>query len=188
MTTTTSPADSPGYQARRVERLGVDPGVRGERIVHELDGMLAPVDPARLLDTGRALWNAWTSDPARAVPDILLGLDAGGIPPTFTLALAAGLPYRLAWKLDLALPHKQSFAEPHARRTDVFTYARFAGQTVLVVDDEITTGRTAANLTAMLRAAGATVAGIVCLVEDTTGGGRALLDALGVPLCTLTSL
>jgi adenine phosphoribosyltransferase len=184
-TTATTPT---GYQARRVDRLGVEPGMRGERIVHELDGMLAPVEPARLLATGRDLWAAWIGDPDHVSPNILLGLDAGGIPPTFTLALAADLPYRLAWKLDLDLPHKNVFAEPHARRTDVFTYAEFAGQRVLVVDDEITTGRTAANLTAMLRAAGAEVVGIVCLVEDTTGGGRALLDELGVPLCTLTRL
>lgn len=187
MTTTTASTAS-GYRARRVERLGVDPGMRGERIVHELDGMLAPVEPARLLTTGRDLWNSWISDPAHQTPDILLGLDAGGIPPTFTLALAADLPYRLAWKLDLDLPNKNVFAEPHARRVEVFTYAEFAGQKVLVVDDEITTGRTVANLMAMLRAAGAQVVGVVCLVEDSTGGGRALLDELGVPLCTLTSL
>jgi adenine phosphoribosyltransferase len=185
MTTTSTVS---GYRARRVARLGIEPGMRGERIVHELDGMLAPVEPARLLATGRDLWSAWINDPAHESPDILLGLDAGGIPPTFTLALAADLPYRLAWKLDLDLPDKNVFAEPHARRTDVFTYAEFTNQKVLVVDDEITTGRTAANLTAMLRAAGAQIVGVVCLVEDTVGGGRALLDELGVPLCTLTSL
>ncbi|MEC3980840.1 phosphoribosyltransferase family protein [Amycolatopsis sp. H20-H5] len=190
MTTPTSTSTNIrlGYRAQRVERLGVEPGMRDERIVHELDGMLAAVKPARLETIGRDLWSAWTADPGHGRPDLLLGLDAGGIPPTMALALAADLPYRLAWKLDLALPHKQKFAEPHARRTDVFTYAEFAGLRLLVVDDEITTGHTAANLVAMLRAAGAVVAGIVCLVEDSTGGGRARLAEIGVPLCTLTTL
>lgn len=188
MTTSTSANTGSGYRAQRVNRLRVEAGIRDERIVHELDGMLEAVEPARLLDTGRDLWSTWIGDPVHETPDVLLGLDAGGIPPTMALALAAALPYRLAWKLDLDLPHKRTFAEPHARRTDVFTYAEFAGQRVLVVDDEITTGHTAANLTVMLRTAGAEVVGIVCLVEDTTGGGRARLAEIGVPLCTLTTL
>lgn len=55
---------------------------------------------------------------------------------------------------------------------------------MLIIDDEITTGETAGNLIAVLRDAGAIVAGVACLVEDTSGGAR--LE--GVPLCTLTRL
>lgn len=189
--TTTASADAAGsgYRAERVPRLGVPGEVRGERVVHELDGIRRPVNPDRLTEVGAQLWQAWTgSAPDQPVPDLLLGLDAGGIPPAFALAAAAGLPYQLAWKLNLNLPGKLVFSEPHARRTDVYLYADVEGRTVLLVDDEVTTGRTLTNLTHVLRGAGARVLGAVCLVEDRTGGGRALLAQHDVPLCALTTL
>ena len=176
------------YQARRVRRLGVAPQTRDIRVVHELDGILDQVYPATLLRAGGALWEAWRCHPAFAAPDVLLGLDAGGILPTIAVALASDLPYRLAWKLDLDLPHKRRFTEPHARRTDVFTYGDLSGARVLIVDDEITTGNTLSNLVTVLRDAAVEVTGIACLVEDTTGNARPPMESLGVPLCTLTQL
>lgn len=177
-----------GYQARRIRRLGVEAGVRDVRVVHALDGVLTEVDPGQLTAVGRTLWVAWRTTCPGGRPDLLLGLDAGGILPAVAVALASNLPYRLAWKVDLDLPHKQRFSEPHARRTHVFTYGDLAGRRVLLVDDEVTTGRTLAGLVRVLRDAGATVPGAVCLVEDTSGDGRRLLARQGVPLCTLTTL
>lgn len=177
-----------GYRARRARRLGVGHAAREVRIVHELDGILDPTHPMTLLRTGIALWQAWCRHPASTTPDLLLGLDAGGILPTVAVALASELPYRLAWKLDLDLPDKHRFTEPHARRTEVFTYGDLAGTRVLIVDDEITTGATLSNLVSVLREAGAEITGIACLIEDTTGNARSALQSLGVPLCTLTRL
>lgn len=184
---TTAPEEL-AYHARRVRRLGVPPQARDVRIVHELDGILDHVHPSTLLRTGSALWEAWSQRPEFTVPDVLLGLDAGGILPTIAVALASDLPYRLAWKLDLDLPHKRRFTEPHARRTDVFTYGDLAGARVLIVDDEITTGNTLANLITVLRGSAVEVTGVACLIEDTTGNARTLLESLGVPLCTLSRL
>jgi adenine phosphoribosyltransferase len=177
-----------GYRARRVRRLGVPARARDVRIVHELDGILDHVPPSALLRTGSALWEKWSAHPAFVPPDVLLGLDAGGILPTVAVALASEVPYRLAWKLDLELPAKNRFTEPHARRTDVFTYGDLAGARVLMVDDEVTTGRTIANLATLLQGRGVEVTGVACLVEDTCGDARGLLTSLGVPLCALTSL
>ncbi|EHK86493.1 phosphoribosyltransferase [Saccharomonospora azurea SZMC 14600] len=184
---TTVPEDL-AYQARRIRRLGVPPQTRDVRIVHELDGILDQVHPPALLRAGSALWEAWSRHPEFTAPDVLLGLDAGGILPTVAVALASDLPYRLAWKLDLDLPHKRRFTEPHARRTEVFTYGDLAGTRVLIVDDEVTTGNTLANLITVLRDSAVEVTGIACLIEDTTGNARPLLESLGVPLCTLTQL
>lgn len=184
---TTAPEDL-AYQARRVRRLGVPSQTRDIRIVHELDGILDQVHPSTLLRTGNALWEAWSRHSAFTAPDLLLGLDAGGILPTIAVALAGDLPYRLAWKLDLDLPHKQRFTEPHARRTEVFTYGDLTGARVLIVDDEITTGNTLSNLVMVLRDSAVEVTGIVCLIEDTTGNARPLLESRGVPLCALTQL
>lgn len=176
------------YHARRVRRFGVPPRARDLRVVHELDGIQEEVPPATLLRAGTELWQAWSRHPEATDADVLLGLDAGGILPTVAVALASDLPYRLAWKLNLDLPHKRRFSEPHARRTDVFTYGDLAGTRVLIVDDEITTGNTLANLITILRLSNAYVAGIACLIEDTAGQGRQLMESLGVPLCTLTRL
>lgn len=176
------------FQASRVTRLGVPAEARSVRIVHELDGILDQVEPARLVETGQTLWKAWSQHPDFVTPDVLLGLDAGGILPTVGVAIASGIPYRLAWKLDLDLPHKHCFAEPHARRTDVYTYGDLSGAKVLIVDDEVTTGSTLANLITVLHDARADVTGIACLIEDTTSTARPLFESLGVPLCTLTEL
>ncbi|WP_418153958.1 phosphoribosyltransferase [Actinoalloteichus caeruleus] len=176
------------YQAHRIRRLGVPPETRDVRIVHELDGILDQVHPATFLRAGSVLWESWSHHPGFTAPEVLLGLDAGGILPTISVALASDLPYRLAWKLDLDLPDKQRFTEPHARRTEVFTYGALAGTRVLIVDDEVTTGNTLANLITVLRDSAVEVIGVACLVEDITGNARPLLESLGVPLCTLTRL
>lgn len=73
-------------------------------------------------------------------------------------------------------------------RTDVFAYGIAPGQRIVIVDDEITTGRTLADLTRRLREAGAVPLAAACLVEDTTRGARALLDELELPLVSLTTI
>lgn len=73
-------------------------------------------------------------------------------------------------------------------RTDVFAYGIAPGQRIVIVDDEITTGRTLADLTRRLREAGAVPLAATCLVEDTTRGARALLDELELPLVSLTTI
>lgn len=179
---------STAYKASQVRRLNVPPSARDIRVLHELDGILDQVEPNTLLETGQALWEAWKRHPRFAQPDLLLGLDAGGILPTVAVALASGLPYRLAWKLDLDLPHKHQFSEPHARRTDVFTYGDLSNDQVLIVDDEVTTGSTLSNLVSVLRHISTAVVGIACLVEDSTTDARERLQKQDVPLCALTHL
>jgi adenine phosphoribosyltransferase len=176
------------FAAQRVRRLGIPEHTRSVRIVHDLDGIQHEVAPSLLTATGGALWETWTRHPAFTEPDLILGLDAGGILPAVAVALASGLPYRLAWKLDLDLPCKARFSEPHARRTDVYTYGDLTGRRVLIVDDEITTGQTLVGLVRVLRDGGAHVTGIACLIEDTTGEAQAVMDNLEVPLCTLTRI
>lgn len=180
----------PPFSARIVERLGVGATSRRERVIHSLDGLEDPVHPDALATTGARLWERVQD----GVPDgigsvnFLLGLDAGGILPTVSLAAAARLPYKIAWKLHLPLDGAVRFSEPHALRTDVFAYGIAPGQRIVLVDDEITTGRTLADLTRRLREAGAVPLAAACLVEDTTRGARALLAGLDLPLVALTTI
>jgi adenine phosphoribosyltransferase len=156
--------------------------------MHALDGIEQEVPPGMVDVVGRTLWDAWRQHPDFRPHDLLVGLDAGGILPTVALASASATPYRLAWRLNLDLPDKHTFLEPHSALPELFLYGRFEGRRVLIVDDEVTTGRTAANLGSALNDAGADVVGVACLVEDTTGGARARLADSGLPLCSLTSL
>lgn len=183
-------AMSPPFAARVVERFSVTGPSRPERVVHSLDGLEAAVAPQSLADTGRELWQTvqdQISDLLGPV-DFLLGLDAGGILPTVAMSSASGLPYKIAWKLHLPLPGRIRFCEPHATRTDVFAYGIAHGQRIVLVDDEISTGRTLANLTVALREAGAVPLAAACLVEDTRYDARGGLGRLGMPLVALTRL
>ncbi|MFB6503931.1 phosphoribosyltransferase family protein [Streptomyces sp. NPDC002466] len=180
----------PFFSARIVERLSVGATSRRERVIHSLDGLEDPVHPDTLAHTGADLWRLLQKQVPEGLDsvDFLLGLDAGGILPTVSLAGAAHLPYKIAWKLHLPLDGAVRFSEPHAMRTDVFAYGIAPGQRIVIVDDEITTGRTLADLTRRLREAGAVPLAVACLVEDTTRGARDLLTDLGLPLVSLTTI
>ncbi|PWS43081.1 phosphoribosyltransferase [Streptomyces sp. ZEA17I] len=181
---------APSFTARIVERLSVGATSRRERVIHSLDGLEHPVHPDTLANTGAELWRLLQEQVPDGLGsvDFLLGLDAGGILPTVSLASAAQLPYKIAWKLHLPLDGAVRFSEPHAMRTDVFAYGITPGQRIVIVDDEITTGRTLADLTRRLREAGAVPLVAACLVEDTTRGARDLLTDLGLPLVSLTTI
>ncbi|MEU4951704.1 phosphoribosyltransferase [Streptomyces lavendulae] len=178
------------FTARIVERLSIGPQSRRERIIHSLDGLEAPVAPSDLSGVGEELWYRVQEEVGTELGplDFLLGLDAGGILPTVALAHAAALPYKIAWKLHLPLEGAVRFSEPHAMRTDVYAYGIAEGQRMLLVDDEVTTGHTLANLAQSLREAGATPVAAVCLVEDTTRGARELLATHGVTLVSLSTI
>ena len=180
----------PPFSARVVERLSIGATSRAERIIHSLDGLEAPVRPETLAYTGGILWERLNAQVpyVGGAADFLLGLDAGGILPTVSLATVSRLPYKIAWKLHLPLDGAVRFREPHAMRTDVFAYGIAPGQRIILVDDEITTGQTLADLTLRLREAGAEPLAAACLVEDTTRGARALLDSLCLPLVSLTTI
>jgi adenine phosphoribosyltransferase len=181
---------APPFSARIVERLSVPPASRRERVIHSLDGLETPVPPTALAESGDMLWQQLTEEAGDLMGpvDFLLGLDAGGILPTIGLTTASGLPYKIAWKLHLPLDGAVRFSEPHATRTQVFAYGIADGQRIILVDDEVTTGHTLANLTASLREVGAVPLAAACLVEDTTRGARQLLATLGLPLVSLTTI
>jgi adenine phosphoribosyltransferase len=80
------------------------------------------------------------------------------------------------------------FTEPHAIRRDVHAYHIEPGQRILVVDDEVTTGMTLANLASALRQAGAEPIGAACLVEDARHQARERLEADGINLVSLMTI
>lgn len=118
-------------------------------------------------------------------PDIIVGLDARGflIGPQLALALGAGfVPVRKPGKLPGQLEtveYKKEYG------TDSFAIQRESvkpGSKVLVVDDLIATGGSAAAAEALIKKCGGEVLGFLFLIELTFLKGR---DRLSAPVFTV---
>ena len=102
--------------------------------------------------------------------EVLAGLELGGVPVATALSLHTGLP--------AAFVRKQA-KEYGTRR--LAEGADVAGRRVLVVEDVVTSGGQVVASTAELRALGAVVADVLCVV-DREEGGAAALAAIGLRL------
>jgi adenine phosphoribosyltransferase len=110
--------------------------------------------------------------------DLVAGIEARGFMIAAAVAYAAGVgvvPVRKAGKLPrrtvsatYALEYGEATVELHA---DAFT----AGQRVLVVDDVLATGGTAAATLGLVERAGGTVVGFSVVIELTFLGARSKL-------------
>lgn len=111
------------------------------------------------------------------------GIEARGFILAAPVAcqLGAGfVPVRKQGKLP-AQTYAESYALEYGTATlEVHTDAFDLGDRVLIVDDVLATGGTAAATTQLVRRAGATVAGIVVLLELEFLSGRAKLAGLEV--------
>ncbi|KAH0841170.1 adenine phosphoribosyltransferase [Fonsecaea monophora] len=119
------------------------------------------------------------------IPDVIVGLDARGflIGPTLALRFGAGfVPVRKAGKL----PGEIETAEYQKEYgTDTFamqTSAIQPGQKVLVVDDLIATGGSAAAAGTLVEKCGGQLLGYIFIIELTFLNGR---DKLNAPVFTL---
>lgn len=124
-------------------------------------------------------------------PDYLVGLAPGGIPITVALAYERDLAAVVAYKCRLALPGEVTWEEPHCVNSTFYLYGIEPGASVVLVDDEVDTGRTLCNATGALRRAGVEVAGVAAVVEILHSGasvGRMALHELGVRLTSVCRL
>lgn len=121
--------------------------------------------------------------------DLVAGVEARGFVLGAPLAVALGVgfvPVRKEGKLPGDV-HAESYDLEYGTATlEVQVGAFAAGHRVLLVDDVLATGGTAAAAAAVLRAAGAEVAALAVLLELTELGGRDRLD--GLPVAALRAL
>ncbi len=132
------------------------------------DKYLFESDPALLADVATHM--------ARLVPEgteVLAGLELGGVPVATAISLATGIP--------AAFVRKEAKAYGTAKLVEGLP---IDGRRVVIVEDVITTGGQVAVSTVALRAAGAVVGTVLCVV-DRSRGVRPELDALG---CVVVSL
>ena len=105
--------------------------------------------------------------------EVLAGLELGGVPVATALSLTTGLP--------VAFVRKEAKAYGTAKLAEGATIER---RRVLVVEDVVTTGGQVVISTEQLRARGALVDSVLCVI-DRTAGDHAVLDAADIRLIAL---
>lgn len=119
--------------------------------------------------------------------DCVVGIEARGFILGAAVAYRLGLgfvPFRKPGKLPSTTRSVDYQLEYGAESLEAHTDALDPGQNVLIVDDVLATGGTAAAAIELVRASGPAVAGVGFLIELAFLGGRAKLDVN----CPVTSL
>jgi adenine phosphoribosyltransferase len=115
--------------------------------------------------------------------DLVVGVEARGFILAAPVALridAGFVPVRKAGKLPAAIEAEEYTLEYGSDLLEIHNDAISPGQRVLIVDDVLATGGTAAAVVRLVRRLGGEVAGVACLLELPELGGRALVGDVGV--------
>ena len=151
--------DSLAQRVNSIARLTGTFTLRSGQIATEyFDKYRFEADPVLLADIASAL--------AALVPsgtEVLAGLELGGVPIATAVSLRTGLP--------AAFVRKEAKAYGTARLAEG---ADIAGKRVTVIEDVITTGGQVVISTGQLRALGAIVDNVICVIDRTTDHGKAL--------------
>lgn len=172
-----------------VRRIEAEGSVDGQMLV--IDHFLNHrIEPAFLFELAHEL--------ARRLsffqPNVILTAEASGIAPALIVAQALSVPmvYAKKYALDVETPAVcRTLPSPtKGGETQLAISTRYikAGQRVVIVDDFLANGRTAAALIAMAREAGAEVLGAGFVVEKRFKGGREHIEDLQVPVSTLAQV
>jgi adenine phosphoribosyltransferase len=120
---------------------------------------------------------------AGAPPDLVAAIEARGFIPGAAIAVklnAGFVPIRKTGKLPWTTISDAYQLEYGANELDVHLDAVEPGQKVLIVDDVLATGGTAAAAVRLIRKLGGEVIGVQVLIELENLGGRKLLDGVEV--------
>ena len=131
-----------------------------------------------------------------ANPTLILTAEVSGIVPAVMVALAMeNLPVLYARKhkpITMREPVYVEVAPSHTKGNDVnlMVSPEFLNehQRVLIVDDFLASGKTIEALARIVNHAGATLVGIVTVVEKSFEGGRELLSHWGVPIKAMATI
>ena len=121
----------------------------------------------------------WT----RSEPDLVAAIEARGFIPGAAIAVklnAGFVPIRKVGKLPWKTISDSYQLEYGTDQLQIHSDAVAPGQKVLIVDDVLATGGTAAAAVRLIRRLGGEVIGVQVLIELEALGGRKLLDGVEV--------
>jgi xanthine phosphoribosyltransferase len=127
-------------------------------------------------------------------PALVLTAEASGIAPALAAATALDVPlvYAKKYSPDVEAPALSRVVPSPTKggQTRLVISGRYltAGMRVAIVDDFLANGRTALALTEIVADAGARVVVAGFVVEKLFQGGRAELEAHGIPVATLSQV
>ncbi|HRP97999.1 MAG TPA: xanthine phosphoribosyltransferase [Rhodocyclaceae bacterium] len=148
------------------------------------------IEPAFIVELGRELARRLSA----FHPTLVLTAEASGIAPGLVVAQTLNVPMVYAKKYSPQVePPALSRIIPSPTKggdTRLVVSQRYlpADARVVLVDDFLSNGRTAAALVEMVREAGAEVLGAGFIVEKRFKNGRAAMERLGVPVATLAQV
>jgi xanthine phosphoribosyltransferase len=174
-----------------IERIRRDGRNLGNGIL-KVDGFINhQVDPALMDACGKELASRFAKLGATKV----LTAEISGIAPALTTALYLGLPVVYARKTKPITMPDQVFltlAPSHTkgRMVELIVSPEYlAGhEKVLIIDDFLASGATIMGLIRLAQTAGASVVGVGTLIEKVFEGGRAILEAVNIPVESLVCI
>lgn len=155
-----SSLESLAHRVNAIARLTGSFTLRSGQVATEyFDKYRFEADPALLSDIAEAMVPLLPAN-----TEVLAGLELGGVPIATALSLRTGIP--------AAFVRKQAKTYGTARLAEG---ADIAGKAVTVIEDVITTGGQVVISTAELRALGAAVTHVMCVIDRSTDHGAALV-------------
>jgi xanthine phosphoribosyltransferase len=173
-----------------VQRIMQEATVEQDRILRIDHFLNHRIEPAFMAAMGQAM-----AERIRPfAPDLLLTAEASGIAPALATAFALAIPLVYAKKYaPVVEPPALSRVVPSPTKggdTRLVVAARYLqpGMRVALIDDFLANGKTAVALAEIVGDAGAQTVVAGFLVEKIFQGGRAGLEALGIPVATLAQV
>ena len=134
----------------------------GKRSKYYLDKWRFETDPRLLGEIARAMAGRLPSPP----PDRIAGVELGGVPLAVALSLETGIPY--------VIVRRQAKEYGTARQIEGVMHA---GETVVLVEDVLTTARQAITAAERLTEEGMHVAGIIYVIDREEGADSNIKQA-----------
>jgi xanthine phosphoribosyltransferase len=172
-----------------VRRIEAEASVDGQilRIDHFLNHR---IEPAFIFELAHELAKRLSA----FQPNLILTAEASGIAPALIVAQTLSVPmvYAKKYSRQVEAPALSRLIHSPTKGDDnrLVISGRYIkpGQRVVIVDDFLANGRTAAALIDMAREAGAQVLGAGFVVEKCFKHGRQFIESQGVPVSTLAQV
>jgi len=151
-----------------------------EYMVHPLTDGIPRVDPALLSEVADAMASMCNKD-----CDVIVTVEALGIPLATALSLRTGKPYNIVRKRMYSLPGEVNLSQVTGySKSTLFINGIQPGEKVVIVDDVVSTGGTLWALVEALKKMQVKVVDIITVFEKTDKKAE-IERKLGIPIKTL---